>query len=148
MNNLVTEHLAPNPLKIIKNISCFKKILKGFKTSNTDTLLDVLMYQPKLIHSCMTKGFTPEDADFFKLSCKVYYNIPLVSSAWFGTEKGYALQQATDSYLPVQNFERAQLSEFLKNVKLPAKIKPVHLEMRQTIEDIESTFTFKVNPTK
>lgn len=145
MNNLATETLTPNPLKILKNISCFKKILKGFKTSDMDTLLNVLMYQPKLIHSCMTKGFTIDDADFFKLSCKVYYNIPLVSSAWFGSEKGYSIQQSIDSYLPIPNFEREQLFDFLKTLELPDRIVPINLKMRQTLDDIESTFTYKIN---
>ncbi len=145
MNSLIKEQLSPNPFKILKNISCFKKILKGFKVSDENTLLDVLMYQPKLIHSCMTKGFNIEDADFFKLSCNVYYNIPLVSSAWFGSEKGYALKQSTKSHSPAPNFEREQLLNFIKTEELPNKIIPIHLEMRQTIDDIESVFTFKIN---
>jgi len=115
MNNLANETLTPNPLKILKNISCFKKIIKGFKTNDMNTLIDVLLYQPKLIHSCLTKGFTPKDADFFKLSCKVYYNIPLVSSAWFGSEKGYALQNTNEkNLLVIDNYEREELFKFLE----------------------------------
>jgi len=144
MNNLASDQ--PNPLKILKNISCFKKIIKGFKTDDLDTLLSVLMYQPKLIHSCLTKGFILEDADYFKLSCKVYYNIPLVSSAWFGNERGYSIQQCTDSHLPASGFDcRNMLNDFLKTIELPEKIMPVKIEINQTIQDIESTFTYKVN---
>ena len=145
MNYLAKETLSPNPLKILKNISCFKKVIKGFKTEDMNSLIDVLMYQPRLIHSCMTKGFIIEDADFFKLSCKVYYNIPLVSSAWFGSKKGYSLQHAADNYAPYTDLDRDDLITFLQKIELPEKITPINLEMRQTIDDIESTFTFKVN---
>lgn len=146
MNNLAKEKDKISPLKVLKNISCFKKILKGFTPSNTDTLLDVLLYQPKLVHSCMTKGFTLEDANFFNLSCKVHYNIPLVASAWFGHEKGYTLQHTSENCSPVTNFERDQLLDFLQTIELPNQIKPIHLEIKQTVDNIESIFTFKVNP--
>ncbi len=152
MNNLEKESKTlttvprPNPLKILKNISCFKKILKGFRTTDMETILDVLMYQPKLVHSCMTKGFTIEDSDFFNLSCKVYYNIPLQSTAWFGKEKGFTLETTNNGSLSGFNIKRQELQVFLENLEeIPIKIFPINIEMRQTIDNIESIFTYKVN---
>lgn len=144
MNNLAQDD-HPNPLKILKNISCFKKVIKGFKVSDMDTLLSVIMYQPKLIHSCLTKGFILEDSDHFKLSCKVYYNIPLVSSAWFGVERGYSIKPDTENYLPDSDFESKDiLSQYLRTIEeLPEKIMPIRIEIIQTIKEIESTFTYK-----
>jgi len=142
MKRVTPKKVPPDPLQAFKNISCFKKIINGFKTADNDSLLDILMYQPKLIHSCMTKGFTLEDANLLKLSCKVYYNIPLVSSAWFGPEKGYSLNKISD--VSVTNLKREEVSGILNDLELPHKIVPINLEMRQTIDNVESTFSFKM----
>jgi hypothetical protein len=127
------------------NISCFKKVLKPIKVTNTEKFLDNLIKRADLIQRCLDRDFSLEDHEHIDLSCEITCNIPLLFSAhigngsncWITAEKkcGESLQDHRD---------KKELLGYLESIILPDKIVFKTLVLNQRIRNHKSVFTLSL----
>jgi len=117
----------PSPLRQLDNFRQLKVALKPIKAS------------------AISKDFSLADQEHVAISCDVYFNIPLVSSASVGGETISRLQKYGKNGIRTIFENKKELGEYLQGLdRIPSIILPNKLELMQKIGDAKSKFVYEL----
>ncbi|RDY58418.1 MULTISPECIES: hypothetical protein [Flavobacteriaceae] len=135
----------PSPLRQLDNFRQLKVALKPIKADEGGKFLDVLLTHCAMLRSAISKDFSLADQEHVAISCDVYFNIPLVSSASVGGETISRLQKYGKNGIRTIFENKKELGEYLQGLdRIPSIILPNKLELMQKIGDAKSKFVYEL----
>jgi hypothetical protein len=96
--------------------------LKPIKTPNSEKCIDNLLNRVQFLLSCLNRDYDLEDHEKIELSCSETCNIPIEFSAHIGNGANCWItgDKSNGESLNVQgHYDKAQLLDFLENIRLP-----------------------------
>ncbi|GMN04626.1 hypothetical protein MTsPCn5_00140 [Croceitalea sp. MTPC5] len=135
----------PSPLRQLDNFKQLKPVLKPIKADESGKFLDLLLEHCMILNRAIGKDFSLSDHSHIDISCDVYFNIPLVSSASVGNGSNAWLQEYDKSGGGAMLNDKKELGQYLQGLEsIPSVIQPVKLELSQKIGDAKSKFVYEV----
>ncbi|GMN08435.1 hypothetical protein MTsPCn5_38240 [Croceitalea sp. MTPC5] len=135
----------PSALRQLDNFKQLKTVLKPIKADESGKFLDALMEHCMLINRAIGKDYSLADHTHIDISCDVYFNIPLVSSAQVGNGSNAWLHEYHKNEHGTMFENKKELGEYLQGLeRIPSTIIPIKLELTQRIGDAKSKFVFEV----
>lgn len=135
----------PSPLRQLDNFKQLKTALKPIKADENGKFLEVLLEHCIIINRAIGKDFNLVDHSHIDISCDVYFNIPLVSSAQVGNGSNAWLHEYQKNEHSTMLENKKELSEYLQKLeRIPSTIIPVKLELTQRIGDAKSKFVYEI----
>lgn len=135
----------PRPLRQLNNIRQLKTSLKPIKADENGKFLENLLEHCMTINRAIGKDFSLADHSHIDISCDVYFNIPLVSSAQVGNGSNAWLHEYQKNEHGVMFENKKELGEYLQSLeRIPSTIIPIKLELTQRIGDAKSKFVYEI----
>ena len=135
----------PSPLRQLDNFKQLKTALKPIKADENGKFLEALLEHCMIINRAIGKDFSLADHSHIDISCDVYFNIPLVSSAQVGNGSNAWLHEYQKNEHGVMFENKKELGEYPQKLeRIPSTIIPIKLELTQRIGDAKSKFIYEI----